>query len=138
MINHEALRHIHVKKENKYLCLTTRNAVIRTGLLSYSEARFLRISAIQQIEFKVYQKPHLFFKFSSLYWKGFQYMFRPIYRLVRKKGYFKVSSKPAENSGNHVLYSLTVLGLVLQNVFQLGQISHKNSSKILARLSPKL
>lgn len=92
LINHEVLRHSHVKKENKFIFLTIRNAVIRTGLSSYSEARFLRISTIQQLEFKVNQKPHVFFKYSSLCWKGFQYMFRFIYRLVKKKGYFKVNS----------------------------------------------
>lgn len=132
LINHQVLRPIHVKKENKFLFLTTRNTVIRTGLSSYSEARFLRISTVQQLEFKVNQKPHLFFKYSSLYRKGFQYVFRFIYRLVRKKGYFKVNSKILENSRNHLLYILTVLGLVLQNVFQLGQISHRNSSEISA------
>lgn len=51
LINHEVLRHIHVKKENKFLVLTSRNTVVRTGLISYSEATFLGISAMQQLEF---------------------------------------------------------------------------------------
>jgi len=53
LINHKVLGHIHGKKENKFLFLTTRNDVIRTGLSSYCEAGFLRISAIQQLELKV-------------------------------------------------------------------------------------
>lgn len=54
--------------------------------------------------------------------------------IKEKKIYFKVDSKLAEQSGNHIFHILTALSLVLQIVFQIVfhiyQICHKNCSEV--------
>lgn len=61
---------------------------------------------------------------------------------MEKKGYFKVNSKLAENSRNHIFYIFTTLGLVLQIVFQICLSGLSNLSQELLRglsmMSPKL
>lgn len=70
-------------------------------------------------------------------------MFSFIYRLLRKKDYFKIDSKLAENSRNHVFHILTTLGSDLsfrfiKSVTRTAQRFEYDESQTLAAFSPQI